>query len=111
MHYHTPQFSAPSSGPVLTLVNETSSTSISLEWILPDEETHNGIIRSYRVTLTEEETGRELIYDTEDTFKSISSLHPHYLYICEVQAFTVSYGPPSEPAYIMTMEDGKFDNS
>jgi hypothetical protein len=42
-----------------------------------------------------------------NTSKTISSLHPNYVYRCEVHIFTVRNGPPSEAVYINTFEDGK----
>ena len=97
---------APSSGPTIVLANATGSTSLYLEWAPPTEESHNGIIRSYSIVLTEEPTGASLTYETEDTSREIESLHPYYRYRCQVHAFTVSRGPPSDPVFIKTLEDG-----
>lgn len=87
--------------------NATNSTSIYLEWIPPEEDTHNGIIRSYSILLEEQDTGLTLTYRAEDMARVITFLHPYYVYKCQIQAFTVSNGPASDPVYITTFEDGE----
>ena len=99
---------APSSSPTAVLANVTDSTSIFLEWIPPPNDTHNGVIRFYSVILTEEPTGELLTYVAFSTFKVIQSLHPHYRYKCQVYASTISRGPPSDPIFFETLEDGKW---
>ena len=97
---------APSSSPTVTTANATGPRSLYLEWGLPPPVTHNGVIRSFTIVLLEVDTGLTISYDAVNTSKSISSLHPYYMYQCEVHAFTVRNGPPSEPVYITTLEDG-----
>ena len=93
--------------PVNVSGNASSSTSLHLEWSAPPPDTHNGVIRSYTILLYEEDTGLTLTYKALNTSKTIASLHPYYVYHCQVQAFTVSNGPPSEPVLITTLPDGK----
>lgn len=96
---------APSVSPVNVSGNASSSTSLHLEWSAPPPDTHNGVIRSYTILLYEEDTGLTLTYKALNTSKTIASLHPYYVYHCQVQAFTVSNGPPSEPVLITTLPD------
>jgi len=81
-----------------------------LSWSPPPEEHHNGVVRSYRVNVTEVETGRKLRYSTESTEIVIRNLHPYYLYECRVAAVAVVCGPFSTPVQVRTEEDGKVVN-
>lgn len=98
---------APSSSPTVTAANATSARSLYLEWTLPPPVTHNGVIRSFTIFVHEEDTEMTMTYTTVNTSTTISALHPNYVYQCEVHAFTVGNGPPSDPVYITTFEDGK----
>jgi len=86
---------APSHHPLNISKQVLGPTSIRLRWNSPPEEHHNGVIRSYRVNVTEVETGRMLRYSTESTEIVIRNLHPFYLYNCTVTAVTVDEGPYS----------------
>ena len=100
-------FVAPSSSPALAGGNATGSRSLHLEWSPPPPDTHNGVIRSYTILLLEQDTGLTTRYEATNTSLSIASLHPFYVYQCQVQAFTVRHGPLSEPVFITTWEEGK----
>lgn len=96
----------PSAGPVIVRAFSSNSSTITLEWIPPNVEARNGLIREYHIVIEEEETGTSWVHMTTDKSKTITSLHPSYVYVCEVHAVTVSRGQPSEVVYITTQEDG-----
>ncbi len=76
-----------------------------LGWDVPTGP-HNGIIREYRLNITELETGREFQELSATTNLTVSSLHPDYTYEWIVTAFTVGEGPYSTTSRIITPEDG-----
>jgi hypothetical protein len=98
---------APSSPPEELNVTAVSSSSLSLTWSPPSVDTRNGIIREYRINITELDTGRELVLYSTTMSLIATSLHPYYAYICRISAFTVGYGPYSQGVQITTPEDGK----
>ena len=98
---------APSHHPLNISKQVLGPTSIRLRWNPPPEEHHNGVVRSYRVNVTEVETGRKLRYSTESTEIVIRNLHPFYLYNCTVTAVTVDEGPYSAIIGARTEEAGK----
>lgn len=67
----------------------------------------NGIVREYKVNITEVETDREIVLYSMDSPLTVSTLHPFYTYVCRVSAFTVEYGPYSEEFLIVTPQDGE----
>ena len=81
------------------------SMTILLSWDQP-EGRHNGIIREYRVNITEVETGRvfQEVFATRNAV--VNGLHPDYTYQWRVTAFTVEEGPYSTSSSITTPEDG-----
>ena len=81
------------------------STTISLRWDEPDDP-HNGIIREYRLNITEAETGRMFQETSGTTSLVITNLHPDYTYEWVVTAFTVIEGPYSVASQVTTPEDG-----
>ena len=84
-----------------------SSTSIRLTWrdLRPEEK--NGIIQSYRISVTELETGSVLNFTTDETATQqiVNSLHPFYNYRCTVAAFTIGLGP-SATTDVQTLPEG-----
>lgn len=82
------------------------STTIQLSWGAPAGR-HNGIIREYRVNITETETGRVFQQISTTTTLTVSSLHPDYTYEWIVTAFTVGEGPYSVTSRVTTLEDGE----
>ena len=84
-----------------------SSTSIILTWLPPPETSWNGIIREYKINITEVDTGTELVLYSTTSSLTVSSLHPFYTYMCRVSTSTVEYGPYSESFLITTFEDGE----
>ena len=87
-----------------------SSTSISLSWIAPPLIDQNGIIREYRVTVTEVETDYVQELTSTATTLIVSSLHPYYNYQCSVSAYTVSQGPYTDNITVQTFEDGTLNH-
>ena len=100
---------APSGHPSNLTGFALNSTHIFFDWDSPPENRINGIIRQYRINVTEDETGRKFQYitDTETTEKIIGPLHPFYTYHCTVVAYTVEEGPHTDILIIMTNEDCK----
>lgn len=101
-------YTAPAAGPIIITANATSPTSILLEWVPPEEEDQNGVIRMYTIHCLEEETSRSVpTFMTHNLSALVTSLHPFYMYSCEIRAFTVESGVPSDPIYVRTLEDSK----
>ena len=97
---------APNSPPQNLMVTALTPYSITLTWSAPPQQNQNGVIREYRINITEVETGRELNYSTAATSLTVPSLHPYYTYECGVSAYTIAYGPYTEEFTVMTLEDG-----
>ena len=68
---------------------------------------HNGIIREYRLNITEVDTGRAFQRVSPSTNLTVSGLHPDYAYEWKVAAITVGEGPFSNASRAMTPEDGE----
>ena len=103
-------FVAPDSSPENLTVTSLSSSSISLAWSPPSLDSHNGIIREYRINVTEVQTGSVYVFTTSTTAIVVPSLHPYYDYRCAVSAYTVDIGPYSEVLVITTPEDGQLQD-
>ena len=97
----------PVGAPLNPIVIAINSRTLSFFWEAPPEEDHNGIIREYRINITELETGREFQMVSSTTSISVSSLHPYYTYQWAVTAFTVGEGPFSTVQSIVTPQDGR----
>ena len=100
-------FSAPSGPPQSFRVVAISSTSIRLTWAAPLAEDQNGVITSYRITVTEIESGEVLQRTTSasDSLLIISSLHPHFTYHCAIAAYTIAIGTETF-AEVTTLQEG-----
>ena len=85
-----------------------SSTSIRISWEPPQADQQNGDISSYRLTVTEFETGAVFSLKTvpTDNLFVVNSLHPFYLYNCSIAAFTVGLGPRKYVS-VRTLPEGK----
>ena len=97
---------APSAPRDVRFSNLTSS-SVSLLWDYPPPGEHNGIIRSYEIEVTENDTGLVYHLTTTDMQYMVDSLHPDYWYGVQVQAVTVAVGEPSDQLTFKTLEDSK----
>ena len=84
----------------------TNARTIRLSWGEPPSNQQNGIIREYRVNVTEVATGRVFQRVSTTTSIEITSLHPFYVYEWTVSAFTVGEGPYSSISTVTTPEDG-----
>jgi len=90
---------------VLTAIN---SRTLHISWTPPPIEHQNGIIREYRVNITERETGMTFHLITAATSVTIPSLHPFYNYKCKVAAVTIGEGPYSVELTITMPEEGNY---
>ena len=86
---------------------DISSSNFTVEWDPPPAHTHNGIIRSYHLNVTELNTGRNFIRETTEEFFVLDHLYPYYVYQFMVVAVTVKAGPPTEPVMVTTLETGE----
>ena len=86
-----------------------NSTHIYLMWEPPPTSQINGVIREYRLNVTEDVTGLVYQYTITPTSQHISvgPLHPYYFYHCSVGAVTVQPGPHTPLFTIRTEEDGE----
>ena len=99
--------SVPSSSPTNPIGIATNARTVQLSWGEPPSNQQNGIIREYRVNITEVATGRVFQRVSTTTSIEITSLHPFYVYEWRVSAFTVGEGPYSSISTVTTPEDGK----
>ena len=98
----------PTLGPESVMLMAINSTTLLVSWVPPPFEQQNGIIREYRVNITERETGMVYHLATAATSLTVPSLHPFYTYDCIVAAVTISEGPYSGEVNITMPEDGMF---
>jgi len=98
-------FAAPASPPTNVTGHAVDSTTIALSWGPPQPGDRNGIIRSYNISVTETDTGRQFSRTSVNTVESFHALHPFYVYIITITATTVASGPPSPPIAVQTDED------
>ena len=84
------------------------STSIHISWNHPPADTHFGVIREYRINVTELETGAvfNLSTGSETTEITVESLHPFYTYTFVIVPVTVDVGTNSAEITIRTEEAG-----
>ena len=98
----------PVAGPTNLTIVSVTATSIHLSWDHPPEDAHQGIIREYRINVTELETERTFreVTPAENTEVVLESLHPYYTYRIVIVAFTVEEGSNYTTITIQTDEDG-----
>ena len=104
-------FIAPDSAPLHPNGVALSSTSIYITWDPPDLDDHNGVIREYRINVTESETLYFNQHTTNQTKIVISDLKPYHTYHCYVAAVTVDQGPFTSKVTVVTEEDGKLPSN
>ena len=83
------------------------STAITISWSPPNQNTTNGVIRHYKVSITNTATGSEQILTTTNSSLTITMLAPFTMYSVRVAAFTIGTGPYSKPINVTTAEGGK----
>ena len=98
---------APSTSPRSIRLGSVNSTSINTTWEPPLVPEQNGVIREYRINLTETITGTVLHFNSPEPFQMFTELHPYYTYEIVVAAVTVAVGPYSIPVQITTPEESK----
>lgn len=86
-----------------------NSTHIALNWSAPHEEDLNGVLREYRINVSEGLTGNMRWFTTvpDTTEIIVGPLHPFYIYHSTITAYTVEGGPSTSVISIRTGEDGK----
>lgn len=104
---YRPYFSGPNSSPSNLTASAQDSTTVLLSWGEPGGR-HNGIIREYRINITEVESGRTFQQTSATTTLVVSGLHPDYSYEWTVTAFTVREGPYGIISSVTTLEDGRY---
>ena len=95
--------SAPTGPPSGVAIQSTSATSMLISWRPPIDHP-NGIIRKYVINVTEEKTGVQEQFITDQNNITIHSRHPFYYYRCVVSAETIAPGPWSRPVVIRQPE-------
>lgn len=85
-----------------------NSRSIALSWSAPSEGDSNGVIRQYRINITEIDTGNNWQITAIDSNTTVGALHPFYSYSIRVSAETVDLGPFSNPILVELPEDGNY---
>ncbi len=93
-------------GPPLALAGVSlDSRTLHLTWQPPVSSLRNGVIREYRINITEMETSTTSHYSTSGSQSyTVASLHPFYNYQCTVAAYTVGLGPFSDLFFIQMPE-------
>ena len=97
---------APTAPPSTPQVSELTAQSFNLIWQPPPFEATNGEIRQYILAIVEVETELTFEVTANSTQMIVGSLHPHYNYLCKVQAVTVDSGPFSEIISVHLLESG-----
>ena len=102
-------YSAPASHPSNSTGYALNSTHIYLTWDPPPPEDVNGVIREYRINVTEVETGVLRQFTTPANVRElvVGPLHPYYSYRSTIVAFTIQVGPYSTAITVRTEEDGE----
>jgi receptor-type tyrosine-protein phosphatase Q len=95
----------PTSAPTYPSGYALSARSIYLSWYPPPVLERHGIIRQYRINVTEQETGELTTYTTSSTFIELALLHPFYTYVWTVAAVTISPGPYTTSGSVTTYQD------
>ena len=96
----------PTSPPQLTGAVVRDSRTVILSWSPPDSDKQNGLVREYRIRLTELHSGNVSLFVSLTTNLEITSLHPDFTYEWIVAAFTIGVGPYSTVFNFTTPENG-----
>ena len=100
---------APIGKPTNVTAVTFNATSIHIYWTHPPEDTHYGVIREYRLNVTELETGKRtrVVVDSEEMEVVLMSLHPYFTYHITIVPVTIEEGDNYTEITIKTAEDGK----
>ena len=99
---------APDSPPQHPSGIALSPTSIHITWDPPILQDHNGVIREYRINITEALTGLQIQEITNQTQIIIDGLKPYHIYHCYIVAITVASGPFTKTFNVTTLQDGMY---
>ena len=99
-------FIAPDSPPQHPNAIALSPTSIHITWDPPLLQDHNGIIREYRVNVTEAATSTITEHVINQTQLVVTDLKPFHVYYCSIVAVTVDEGPHTVSVSVLTQEAG-----
>ena len=107
MHVHP--LTVPGGPPENFTVDVISSTQILLMWQPPATEIRNGLVRYYRISVTEVQTNTSYFYTQPSGSPAlqVEFRHPYYDYVCSVAAATIGPGPYTSPLTVRTFEDGE----
>ena len=99
---------APIGEPTNVTVLFIGPGSIHISWDHPPDDTLYGMIREYRITITELETRAvfNTSTDSETTQLAVNSLHPFYTYTFYIVPVTVDVGTNHTEITIRTAEAG-----
>lgn len=100
----------PTGAPLNASGSAINSTAVIINWELPALESRNGNITGYSVIIREVATNISASYDPSGVHIElvIASLHPYYVYECQIAAETVvGRGPYGDTVTIRTLPDGK----
>ena len=98
----------PTSSPQNLFGFASDSQTLSLSWDLPPPREQNGVIRGYKINITEVETRATWQVTSNTSSVTVPMLHPYYTYEWRVSAFTIGDGPYTEASTVMTLEDGGY---
>ena len=89
--------------------SDVTSTSAVVSWGPPPYEDQNGVIISYTISVSVQETGESFTYTTSDTTYSFTALKPYRTYDITIAASTsIGTGPFSSSYVLVTLEEGKY---
>ena len=103
----TLNLTAPTGPPRNLTVIFVSSVSVKLTWSEPSADLQNGVIISYLLNITSQQSDEVVSYTSNTTSLHVLGLKPFVSYSCVVSAVTsVGIGPYTLLAF-MTLEAGK----
>lgn len=105
VHIYIHTCTVPENPPLNPTGAAINSRTIQFSWGVPLGR-HNGIIREYRVNVTEVQTRRTFRQTVTTTSVVLTSLQPSYTYQLSVSAYTIGDGPYSPATSVTTPEDG-----
>ena len=87
--------------------SDVTSTSAVISWGPPPYEDQNGVIISYTISVSVQETGESVVYTTSDPTLELAGLMIYTTYGIEIAASTsVGQGPFTQEFNVTTLEEG-----